>query len=100
MKYFIIGLLVTVMTYSLASAQKLMGLVVEKDKQGKDQPLPGANVHWLGTMQATTTRQNGIFLIDRNSDTNRLVISFVGYGSDTIDVKDQNNVKVELHSAT
>ncbi|HRI78284.1 MAG TPA: hypothetical protein PLR06_02010, partial [Cyclobacteriaceae bacterium] len=45
-------------------AQKLLGLVVEKDAQGKDQPLPGANVYWLGTSKGTTTKDNGVFLID------------------------------------
>ena len=48
-----------------ASAQKLMGVVVEKDTKGQDQPLPGANVYWLGTTKGATTRDNGVFIIDR-----------------------------------
>lgn len=100
MKYFIIGLLAFALACPVASAQKLMGVVVEKDKQGKDQPLAGANVYWMGTTQGTTTRENGIFLLDRVASTNRLVVSFVGYVSDTLDVKDQNNLRVELSSVT
>ena len=79
-------------------AQKLMGLVVEKDAKGKDQPLPGANVYWVGTSKGTTTKENGVFLIDRLSGNEKLVISFVGYKSDTVAITDQTNVKVELKS--
>src|SRR5689334_22387810 len=100
MKYFIVGLVAITLASPIASAQKLMGVVVEKDKQGKDQPLAGANVYWLGTTQGTTTRDNGLFLLERIPTTNQLVISFVGYTSDTIDVKDQNNIKVELNTIT
>ncbi|MFN7261227.1 MAG: TonB-dependent receptor, partial [Cyclobacteriaceae bacterium] len=81
-----------------ASAQKILGLVVEKDFAGKDQPLPGANVYWLGTTQGATTRDNGVFLIDRIQGNDRLIISFVGHRSDTILVTDQTNVRVELKS--
>jgi outer membrane receptor for ferrienterochelin and colicin len=75
-----------------------MGIVVEKSPQGQDQPLPGANVYWSGTTKGTTTKDNGVFLIDRIPETNRLVISYVGYQADTLTITDQTNVKVELHS--
>src|ERR1041385_1643945 len=100
MKVLIVGLVAIVLARPAASAQKLMGVVIEKDKQGKDQPLAGANVYWLGTNQGTTTRENGVFLLDRILSTSQLVVSFVGYTSDTVDVKDQNNIKVELNSLT
>lgn len=99
MKNFVAGLIILASLCSyLSSAQKLMGLVVEKDKQGKDQPLAGATVRWLGTTQGTTTRDNGVFLIDRVESANQLVISFVGYVSDTLPITDQTNVKIELKS--
>src|SRR5436190_9078029 len=63
-----------------------------------EQPLPGANVFWLGTTKGTTTRDNGIFLIERMQGVDRLIISFVGYRADTIVITDQANVKVALKS--
>jgi len=99
MKSFFVGLVATALACPLSSfAQKLLGLVVEKDPKGKEQPLPGANVRWLGTTQGTTTGENGVFLIDRIPANNRLIISFVGYVSDTVLVTDQTNIKVELKS--
>jgi outer membrane receptor for ferrienterochelin and colicins len=97
MRITIMGLLALILSCPLFS-QKLMGLVVELDQKGKEQPLPGANVFWLGTNKGTTTRDNGIFLIDRLDGAERLVVSFVGYRADTILVAGETNIKVELKS--
>jgi len=78
-------------------AQKLMGIVVEKS-QGQDQPLPGANVYWQGTNKGTTTRSNGVFMIDRVPGVDKLIVSYVGYTADTLTVAGETNVKVELRS--
>lgn len=77
-------------------AQKLMGVVVEKDQAGVEQPLPGASVYWLGTSVGTATKENGVFLIERVANVRQLVISFVGYQSDTLEITDETNVKVLL----
>jgi len=99
MRVLYISWLAAIFLIPLASfSQKLMGVVIEKDANGKDQPLPGANVYWLGTTKGTTTKDNGVFLIDRIPDSEKLVISFVGYRADTILIKDQGSVKVELKS--
>lgn len=99
MKYLLAGFIILFTTYiHVAVAQKLMGLVVEKDVKGVDQPLPGANVYWMGTQKGATTKDNGIFLIDRIEGTSQLVISYIGYKSDTILITDQGSVKVELKS--
>jgi hypothetical protein len=78
-------------------SQKLLGVVFNKNEKGVDEPLAGANVHWLKTSLASTTKENGVFLIDRTSLTDRLIISFVGFTPDTIRVRaGDNNVRVEL----
>ncbi len=66
-----------VLCFALESnAQKVMGLVVEKNANGVDQALPGANVYWLGTSKGTNTGENGVFMIDRIDGATKLVISF------------------------
>ena len=80
------------------SAQKLMGLVVEKNARGVDEPLPGANVLWLGTATGTSTGENGVFMIDRVEGASELVVSFVGYKTDTIEITNQTSIKVTLRS--
>lgn len=82
-----------------AGAQTVMGVVIERDTKGQDQPLPGASVHWLGTTTGTTTRDNGVFIIDRVPGSDKLVASFVGFHPDTIQITDQRNIKFELRSS-
>ncbi len=79
-------------------AQKLLGVVFEKDEKGKDQPLAGANVYWLGTAVGTATKENGVFLIDRVAGSNQLIISFAGYRADTVLVTNQTSIRVEMKS--
>ncbi|MFM7853097.1 MAG: TonB-dependent receptor, partial [Flammeovirgaceae bacterium] len=93
-----ISILIFIFFAQLVYAQKLVGVVFEKDDKGKDQPLAGANVYWLGTTLGTATRDNGVFLIDRVEGSNQLVISFTGYQADTLLITDQNNIKVQLKS--
>lgn len=97
MKSILVALLLLASS-SVLNAQKLLGVVFEKDDKGKDQPLAGANVYWLGTSIGTATKDNGVFLIDRVEGNNRLIISFTGYKSDTVLVTDQTSIKVELKS--
>ncbi|GCC51854.1 TonB-dependent receptor [Chryseotalea sanaruensis] len=80
------------------NAQKLMGLVTEKNASGVDQALPGANVYWLGTSKGTNTGENGVFMIDLVEGSTKLVISFVGYKSDTLTITSQTSIKVVLAS--
>ena len=94
----VIAVAAIMLSFHFLSAQKLMGLVIEVDKNGSDQPLPGANVYWSGTTTGTTTRDNGIFLIERIAESNKLVVSYVGFKSDTIEIIDQTGVKVVLKS--
>jgi outer membrane receptor for ferrienterochelin and colicins len=83
---------------SSASAQQLMGLVIQKNQEGMDEAVPGANVFWLGTTTGVTTGSNGIFMISRVPGNDKLVVSFTGFVSDTLTIANQTNVKVELKS--
>lgn len=79
-------------------AQQILGLVVELNAKGVEEPIPGANVIWLGSSAGATTGDNGVFLIDRVTGFDRLVVSFVGYRSDTVTITDQTRVKITLFS--
>src|SRR6478736_6861546 len=85
-----------IMGSSYLSAQKLLGVVMETNAQGVEGPLPGASVRWLGVGTGMTTKDNGTFLIDRVEGIDKLIVSCVGYKTDTIEVGDRANIKVEL----
>src|SRR6056297_3355874 len=59
--------------------------------------LPGANVFWAGTTKGTTTDKMGEFTIKKVSGKKRLVISFVGYKNDTVEIEEgQKEITIVL----
>ncbi len=75
------------------------GTVTEKDDAGDILPLIGANVYWNGTVQGTVTDESGTFSIEKIDDTSILIISYIGYQNDTIDVADKNYIEVNLKAS-
>ena len=71
---------------------KIKGMVMEPSPQGKHLPLPGANVIWEGTSVGTITDIDGNFTLPYESSYKKLIISYIGYKSKTIDVKNPNTV--------
>ena len=88
--------LVMILISSGLQAQKIMGVVSQKNDRGLEEAVPGANVYWLGTDVSTTTAENGVFMIERVAGSDRLVVSFTGLRSDTITVADQKSIRIEL----
>lgn len=78
------------------NAQKIMGVVSQRNAQGLEEAVPGANVYWLDTQVATTTGENGVFMIERVEGADRLVVSFTGLLTDTIRVTTEGSIHVEL----
>ncbi len=82
---------------SFSYAQHLEGIVYhfeehEDDEHGHEahthqEPLPGASVYWANTTIGSTTNKDGEFHLDfPDYDDPILVISFVGYKSDSIHI--------------
>lgn len=66
--------------------QALIGTIKDKNYPKKNLGIFGANVYWLHTSVGTTTDQKGEFKIPYKKEYQKLVISFVGYKTDTITV--------------
>lgn len=80
------------------SADKLVkGVVREMDAERKT--IAGANVYWLEGTIGTMTDKNGRFRIERPNNANFLIVSYVGYVSDTIKIEEnQDEVEILLKS--
>jgi outer membrane receptor for ferrienterochelin and colicins len=89
-------LLVLLATTLSASAQALHGEVLEAPAKGKKAPLIGANVYWLGTNLSAVSDASGHFHIARSAKSNRLVVSMVGYRSDTLTITSQSEIEIIL----
>ena len=79
------------------SQEKISGTITE-NVDNKEIPLGGANVYWLNTSVGTVTDFDGNFELNYKPEYKKLVISFVGYKTDTISVKSSKPVTHSLVS--
>ena len=85
MKKFI--LITFILSVSFVNAQEtLSGTILYKLNQD-DYPLEGASIYWLNTNKGTITNFSGDFTIEKTDETDLLVISYIGFLSDTLRVK-------------
>ena len=83
---------------SIVNAQQLTGVVLEKTDDGIFHPIIGASVYWLNTTAGTTTDTSGVFRLPVNTISNQLVVSYIGYRSDTLTITNQQKVNIILKS--
>lgn len=84
---------------NIAMAQETMnlkGIVVDTDLKGNITPIQGAFVRWMNEKNIVETDSNGVFVIPFSSETKNLIVSYVGYKTDTIFVAEKKFVKVLL----
>lgn len=93
-KYFLAaGLLVLCFTQA-AKAQELKGRVLDANT---NEPLIGATILWLGTDKGTATDVNGSFRLARVSGADRIIVSYIGYSTDTLKVM-ASEIEVKLYA--
>ena len=84
-KYF--GLFITLLSVLPSMAQeKVEGMVMEANTEGKHIGLSGANVYWLNSPIGTITNEDGLFSIPYDKKYSKLVISYIGFQTDTLTI--------------
>jgi len=98
--YYTILYLLVLTIASNAKAQALSGEVKARDENGHLEGLPGVNIHWAGTTTGTSTDASGKFKLSRKGIASQLlVVSFLGYKTDTIDVKGLSYIDITMTEA-
>jgi len=78
-------------------AQSLKGYVYELNERNEKITLNGANIYWQDTQLGTTSNTDGFFELQKPpSDHLHLIISYIGYKADTLEVGDENFIEVTL----
>ena len=72
----------------LFSQEKLTGMIMDKNNPKDNLGVFGANVYWLNTSIGATTNEKGWFTIPYNKSYKKLVVSYVGYKTDTLNISD------------
>src|SRR5690554_3285461 len=82
------------------SQEKINGMIMEVNEDNKHIPVTGANVYWLNTTVGTVTDFDGKFTIPYKNDYKKLVVSYVGYKTNTITVKSTDHIHHLLTSTS
>lgn len=90
MKY-LIYILLTLPLFAF-SQDKISGMIMEANEKNEHIGLAGANVYWLNTSVGTVTNIDGKFTIPYKKEYTKLVISYVGFKTDTITVNEPKMV--------
>ncbi|WP_299099269.1 TonB-dependent receptor [uncultured Winogradskyella sp.] len=91
-------LIFMVLSHALSAQDQLKGIVSESST-GKVLPLPGANVYWLGSSIGAVTLEDGTFQLPYKFSYNKLVISYVGFKTDTLTVNENSYINHILQSS-
>lgn len=79
-------------TNSSEQDRKVSGVVLDQDGN----PLPGANILVKGTSIGAQTDFDGNFTVKVPEESNILVVSYVGFKSEEVNVENQSSIEVKL----
>ncbi len=96
MRTIYIIIVLVLLTLPLYAQQLLYGIVMERDEQQKEIPVIGTQIYWLGTSSGTIADTGGHFALPLSTQSDKLVVSHIGYRSDTLFITNQRNVRILL----
>jgi len=70
----------------MSSQEKINGTILEANDKNEHIGLAGANVYWLHTTIGTVTDIDGEFVIPYSEEHTKLLISYVGFKTDTLTI--------------
>ena len=89
-------LLLFISSTLFAQNTEIKGTILDEDNI----PLMGANVFWQGTSIGTTSDENGKFILKKSPDTNSLLISYIGFKTQKIEVTTSTSFEIKLVALT
>jgi len=94
-----INLVFILFPFILFSQQKIEGTIYETNKKNNKIGLPGANLRWLNTSIGAVTDFDGKFTIPYKKEYKKLIISHVGFTTDTLLIEQAQKVSLVLNPA-
>jgi len=82
------------------SQESVEGIIVESNDKNEPIAVFGANIYWLDTTVGTVTDKYGKFSIPYRQEYTKLVISYVGYKTDTLHISKPKYVKHRLQTTS
>ncbi len=88
-------LLLALMVFPLLgyTQTKIEGVVMELNSANNEIGLSGANVYWMDSQTGTITNDEGLFSIPYLKEYTKLIISYVGFKTDTLTINEPKMVR-------
>ncbi|HZW64147.1 MAG TPA: carboxypeptidase-like regulatory domain-containing protein, partial [Hanamia sp.] len=86
-------------TTEAVSANSVSGVVLSEDSKGNLSPLEGASIYWSGSHDGTVSDKSGFFTIQRGADKAKLVVSYVGFQTDSTEITGEGHLQIVLASS-
>ena len=80
-------ILIVFLSWGVIFSQDPLNGIVQYQENNNIYPLTGASVFWQNTNIGTVTDEEGAFRLERTSETDLLIISYIGFKTDTIKVQ-------------
>ena len=80
-------ILIVCLSWGVVFSQNPLNGIVQYQDNNNIYPLTGASVFWLNTNIGTVTGEEGAFRLERTPETDLLIISYIGFKTDTIKVQ-------------
>ncbi|NJB36665.1 TonB-dependent receptor [Croceivirga sp. JEA036] len=93
--YWLFAILLLILNFGHAQ-DKVEGMIMEGNAAGKHLALPGANVYWLNSPIGTITNKDGLFAIPYTGEYDKLVVSYIGFKTDTLTITEPKMVQHTL----
>jgi len=77
--------------------QEVSGKIMEANQGNKPLGLAGASVYWQDSPIGTMTREDGTFQLPYREEYNKLIISYVGFHSDTLTLEGPKTIQHWLY---
>ena len=86
MKKYLINSILLLFPLLLFSQQTLRGMLMDRNNPKDNLGVYGVNVRWLNTKIGSTTDEKGWFSIPYKSSYKKLIVSYIGYRTDTLSI--------------
>lgn len=80
-------IMIVCLSWEVIFSQDFLSGVIQYQENEKIYPLTGVNVYWLDTQLGTITDYEGAFQLERTPKTNMLVVSYIGFKTDTLKIE-------------
>ena len=92
MKKYILSSILLFIPLIICSQNTVTGIIMDKNNEENNLGVSGASVHWLNTNIGAVTNEKGWFTIAYKSSYKKLIVSYIGYKTDTISIKNSTPI--------